>query len=66
VLGIVGAAVGFLVAWLRARPKTPAVAAPAPPAGAASRLAELKALHEQGLLSDAEYESKRADVVKSL
>ena len=46
------------------------LAPPTPPAPApvttAARLEELKALHEQGLLSADEYEAKRTELVRSL
>jgi hypothetical protein len=51
----------------RSEPK-PEVAPPASPAQSSTELAlyDLKALHEKQLISDAEYETKRAEILKRL
>jgi hypothetical protein len=48
--------------------QAPAVAAPAPaaPGGAEERLRALKRLREENLITEQEYQAKRADILKTL
>lgn len=49
-------------------PQAPAPGIAQPPAGnsAADKLAQLKQMHDQGLLTDAEYASKKAEILAEL
>ncbi|MQP77094.1 hypothetical protein CQ393_14520 [Stenotrophomonas sp. MYb238] len=65
--GTAAAVVGLLV-WLavRAAGKAGAMPAASPPPSTAARLQELAALRSQGLVSDVEYEHKRAALLRDL
>ncbi len=54
-------------AWLAGgRPASQVVVAPIVDAGSPERLRQLKAMHDEGLLSDDEYETKRRQVLERL
>jgi hypothetical protein len=47
-------------------PQAPAQPPPQPQPSAADRLADVTRLHEQGLLTDEEYQAKRAEIISQL
>lgn len=65
---VVGGGLGYLVTWLKS--KQSAVAAPlaavAPAADTATRLAELDRLLSQGVITKDEHATKRAEILRSL
>ncbi|WP_018606807.1 SHOCT domain-containing protein [Uliginosibacterium gangwonense] len=63
---VVAPAAAVAPAAPQAAPATPAVVAPAVPGNAEERLTTLKRLFEKGLISDSEYQQKRAEVLRNL
>lgn len=77
--GFLGAVVGFVVGWAAwsaisrrgkakqpAAPRSPQPSQPAADDSVATKLAQLKQMHEQGLLTAEEYATKKADLLSRI
>jgi len=65
-LVVLGVVIGVVVYFLRRRRRQPTVEAPAPPGEAAEKLKQLKAMLDEGLITQEEHEAKKAEILSKM